>query len=144
MRLDELGLGSTKLVGPDTASASIAASSYYPAMTADPVVMDHLAAVAIHDYSGSVGGIDGAIADSAFPSMRYWVTEFAARCAGCDTGAPNLGDWGSASEDVGQAFSYLDAGASSALAYDAWDGFYEHHDSMGDWGLLAYDADTGT
>ncbi len=144
VRLDELGLGSTKLVGPDTASASIAASSYYPAMTADPVVMDHLAAVAIHDYSGSVGGIDGAIADSAFPSMRYWVTEFAARCAGCDTGAPNPGDWGSASEDVGQAFSYLDAGASSALAYDAWDGFYEHHDSMGYWGLLAYDADTGT
>jgi O-glycosyl hydrolase len=55
VRLDELGLGSTKLVGPDTASPSIAASSYYPAMTADPVVMDHLAAVAIHDYSGSDG-----------------------------------------------------------------------------------------
>jgi O-glycosyl hydrolase len=144
VRLDELGLGSTKLVGPDTASASIAASSYYPAITADPVVMDHLAAVAIHDYSGSVGGINGAIADSGFPSMRYWLTEFAAHCAGCDTGAPNPGDWGSASEDVGQAFSYLDAGASGALAYDAWDGFYEHHDSMGYWGLLAYDADTGT
>ena len=144
VRLDELGLGSTKLVGPDTAIPSIAASSYYPAMTADPVVMDHLAAVAIHNYSGSVGGIDRAIADSAFPSMRYWLTEFAARCAGCDTGAPNPGDWSSASEDVGQAFSYLDAGASGALAYDAWDGFYEHHDSMGYWGLLAYDADTGT
>ena len=144
VRLDELGLGSTKLVGPDTASPSIGASSYYPAMAADPVVMDHLAAVAIHDYSGSVGGINGAIADSAFPSMRYWLTEFAARCAGCDTGAPNPGDWSSASEDVGQAFSYLDAGASGALAYDAWDGFYEHHDSMGYWGLLAYDADTGT
>jgi hypothetical protein len=143
-RLDELGLGSTKLVGPDTASPSIAASSYYPAMTADPVVMDHVAAVAIHDYSGSVGGINGAIADSEFPSMRYWLTEFAARCAGCDTGAPNPGDWSSASEDVGQAFSYLNAGASGALAYDAWDGFYEHHDSMGYWGLLAYDAETGT
>jgi hypothetical protein len=26
-------------------------------MTADPVVMDHLAAVGIHDYSGSDGGI---------------------------------------------------------------------------------------
>ena len=143
VRLDELGLGSTKLVGPDTASASIAASSYYPAMAADPVVMDHLAAVAIHDYSGSVGGIGGAIAGSAFPSMRYWLTEFAAPCAGCDTGAPNPGDWSSASEDVGQAFAYLDAGASGALVYDAWDGFYEHHDSMGYWGLLAYDAATG-
>jgi O-glycosyl hydrolase len=144
VRLDELGLGSTKLVGPDTASASIAASSYYPAMTADPVVMDHVAAVAIHDYSGSVGGIDGAIAGSEFPSMKYWLTEFSARCAGCDDGAPNPADWSFASEDVAQAFSYLDAGASGALAYDAWDGFYEHHDSTGYWGLLAYDADTGT
>jgi O-glycosyl hydrolase len=144
VRLDELGLGSTKLVGPDTASASIAASSYYPAMTADPVVMDHVAAVGIHDYSGSVGGIDRAIAGSEFPSMKYWLTEFAAPCVGCDDGAPNAADWSSASEDVGLAFSYLDAGASGALAYDAWDGFYEHHNSMGYWGLLAYDADTGT
>ena len=75
--------------------------------------------------------------------MRYWLTEFAAPCAGCDTGAPNPGAWSSASEAVGQAFAYLDAGASGALLYDAWDGFYEHHDSMGYWGLLAYDAATG-
>lgn len=144
VRLDELGLGSTKLVGPDTASAAAAASSYYPAMTADPVVMDHLAAVGIHNYSGSDGGIGAAIAAGKFPSMKYWVTEFSAPCVGCDTGAPNRANWTFASEAVEQAFSYLDAGASGALAYDAWDGFYEHHNSMGYWGLLAYDAGTGT
>jgi hypothetical protein len=25
------------------------------------------------------------------------------------------------------------------MQYDAWDGYYEHHESVGYWGLLAYD-----
>jgi O-glycosyl hydrolase len=143
-RLDELGLGSTKLVGPDVADAFGGATDYYPPLAADPFVMQHLAAVGIHDYSGSVGGIDTAIADSAFATTPFWVTEFSAWCGGCDTGAPNPGDWDFAGQDVDQLFAYLDAGASGAMPYDAWDGYYEHHGSMGYWGLLAYDADRGT
>ena len=38
----------------------------------------------------------------------------------------------------------LGQGAAGLLQYDAWDGYYEHHESMGYWGLLAYDASTGT
>ena len=38
----------------------------------------------------------------------------------------------------------LEQGASGLQQYDAWDGYYEHHESMGYWGLLAYDSRTGT
>jgi O-glycosyl hydrolase len=143
-RLDQLGLGSTKLVGPDVGVASTGADSYYPALAADPFVMQHLAAVGIHNYNGEVGGIDAAIARSAFPATPFWLTEFSTSCTECDLGAPNPGNWDFAGGDVDQLFKYLDAGASGAMAYDAWDGYYEHHESMGYWGLLAYDATTGT
>ena len=65
-RLDALGLGAVKFVGPDTADASAAAAFYYPAMARDALVMAHTEAIGIHNYSGAVGGIGGVIANSVF------------------------------------------------------------------------------
>ena len=143
-RLDALGLESVKFVGPDTAQASAAAAYYYPAMARDALVMARTEAIGIHNYSGTVGGIGGVIANSAFSSTPFWLTEFSTWCGGCDSGAPNPGDWAFARGNVEQLLAYLDAGAAGAQVYDAWDGFYEHHNAVGYWGLLAYDEADGT
>jgi hypothetical protein len=144
LRLDGLGLGGVKFVAPDTADAGLAGSSYFPAMAGDAVVMAHTAAIGVHRYGAGVGDLDTAIARSAYPRTKFWLTEFSAPCASCDDAAPNPGDWAFASTDVDFLFSYLDQGAAGAMPYDAWDGFYEHHGQVGHWGLLAYDDATKT
>lgn len=40
--------------------------------------------------------------------------------------------------------SLIGQGVTGAQLYDAWDGYYEHHGSMGYWGALKYDAGLGT
>lgn len=142
-RLDALGLGDVGFVGPDTASASRGASDYVPAMAADPFVASRVARLGIHSYDGSVGGVGEAIAASPQPDKRWWVTEFSPWCAGCDNGQPNPSDWTFAATMAQRLLGHLEQGASGAQVYDGWDGFYEHHNAVGYWGLLAYNAETG-
>lgn len=144
VRLDGLGLGDMRLVGPDTASAAKASSEYLRALDADPLVMARMAHFGIHSYDGSSGGASDALAKSSHPGMDYWVTEFSGPCPGCDTGSPNLADWSSAAATATLAIRLLQEGAAGLLQYDAWDGYYEHHESTGYWGLLAYDSEKGT
>jgi hypothetical protein len=72
------------------------------------------------------------------------VTEFSGPCPGCDTGSPNPADWPSAAQTASLAIKLLREGAAGLMQYDAWDGYYEHHESTGYWGLLAYDPDKRT
>lgn len=144
VRLDGLGLGDMRLVGPDTASASNALGDYLPAMVKDPLVMSRLAHFGIHTYNGDSAGTENVLPASAGPGLDYWVTEFSGPCPGCDTGSPNPMEWSDAASTAEYAINLLEQGASGLLQYDAWDGYYEHHESMGYWGLLAYDAGTGT
>lgn len=143
IRLDDLGLGDMRLVGPDTASAAKASSEYLPALNADPLVMSRMAHLGIHSYDGSSGGAAEALTRT-HSGMDYWVTEFSGPCPGCDSGSPNPEDWESAAETASLAIGLLQEGAAGLLQYDAWDGYYEHHESVGYWGLLAYDPDNGT
>jgi hypothetical protein len=71
------------------------------------------------------------------------VTEFSPSCGGCDDGQPNPSDWTFAATMAQHLLGHLDQGASGAQVYDGWDGFYEHHNAVGYWGLLAYNAKTG-
>lgn len=144
IRLDGLGLGDMRLVGPDTASAARASSEYLPALDEDPLVMSRMAHLGIHSYDGSSGGATEALAGSSRPGMDYWVTEFSGPCGGCDTGSPNPADWSSAAQTASLAIRLLQEGAAGLMQYDAWDGYYEHHESTGYWGLLAYDPEKGT
>ncbi|PVZ57107.1 hypothetical protein C9424_10430 [Arthrobacter sp. H-02-3] len=144
VRLDGLGLGNMRLVGPDTASAPKASSEYLQALDADPLVMSRMAHFGIHSYDGSSGGAAEALAKSSRPVLDYWVTEFSGPCPGCDTGSPNPADWSSAAQTASLAIKLLQEGAAGLMQYDAWDGYYEHHESTGYWGLLAYDPDKRT
>ncbi|WP_455836076.1 hypothetical protein [Pseudarthrobacter siccitolerans] len=142
IKLDSLGLTDIRLVGPDTASAAKAISEYLPAMAKDDLVMSRLAHFAIHSYDGDAAGTREALQDQS-PSAGFWVTEFSGPCPGCDSGSPNPTDWASAQASASYAIRLLQQGASGLQQYDAWDGYYEHHESMGYWGLLAYDSASG-
>lgn len=144
VRLDGLGLSDIRLVAPDTASAAKAASEYLPALAADPLVMSRLAHFAIHTYDGDSAGMKSALPEAAGPGLDFWITEFSGPCPGCDSGSPNPTDWTSAAATAGYALDLLEQGAAGLQQYDAWDGYYEHHESMGYWGLLAYDPAAGT
>jgi O-glycosyl hydrolase len=142
--LDRLGLADMRLVGPDTASPARATTDYLEALAADPVVMARMAHLGIHSYDGGSAGAGTALKKSRYPALDYWVTEFAAPCPGCDTGSPAPSDWSLAAATATHAIGLLEEGAAGLLQYDAWDGYYEHHESMGYWGLLAYDASSGS
>lgn len=141
-RLDGLGLGDIRFVGPDTANTIAATDRYLPAMDKDPLVSAKLAHVGIHSYNGNAGGMADALSESQNPAMDFWVTEFSGDCPGCDTGAPNPGNWDTARTAAEASISLLTSGASGLQFYDAWDGYYEHHQSVGYWGALAYDTAT--
>jgi O-glycosyl hydrolase len=139
-RLDALGLGDIRLLGPDTASIGAAASDYMPALLAAPQVMAKIEHFGLHDYGGNAGNAAKVIGDSAYPNRNFWMTEYSAWCDGCDNGAPNPDDWAFATGTSDYLFNFIQQGASSALVYDGYDSYYLHHGSMGYWGLLSYDA----
>ncbi|TPV49821.1 hypothetical protein FJ661_14595 [Pseudarthrobacter phenanthrenivorans] len=144
VRLDELGLTDIRLVGPDAAFAPKAVAEYLPALAEDSLVMSRLAYFAIHTYDGDAAGTDNALRGLVNSSLDFWVTEFSGPCPGCDSGSPNPTGWSSAASTAEYALNLLEQGAAGLQQYDAWDGYYEHHESMGYWGLLAYDSATGT
>lgn len=144
VRLDSLGLSDMRIVGPDTASAPKAVEAYLPALAKDPLVMSRLAYFGIHSYDGDAAGTNDALKSATTAGLDFWVTEFSGPCPGCDSGAPNPTDWAIAEATAEQAIELLYQGASGLQLYDAWDGYYEHHESVGYWGLLAYDERTGT
>lgn len=144
VRLDGLGLSDIRLVGPDTASAPKGVEEYLPELAKDPLVMSRLAHFGIHTYDGDAAGANDALSRATDTGLDFWVTEFSGPCPGCDSGLPNPTDWTSAGATAEHALDLLEEGASGLQQYDAWDGYYEHHESMGYWGLLAYDPSTGT
>ncbi|WP_267276976.1 glycosyl hydrolase [Arthrobacter sp. CDRTa11] len=143
VRLDGLGFSDIRLAAPDTASAAKAVSEYLPVLAQDPLVMSRLAHIAIHSYDGDSAGMESALRRAANPGPDFWVTEFSGPCPGCDAGSPNPMDWSSAAATAADALNLLEQGAAGLQQYDAWDGYYEHHESMGYWGLLGYDQGTG-
>ena len=104
-KLDAIGLGDLRLIGPDTASISAGVSSYMPAMMSDPILMAKLDHFAFHSYSGDSGGANAAIQNSAYPSTNFWMTELS-----------NIWD---AMANVGQ-------GAAAILVWDGYDSVYNH------------------
>lgn len=143
-RLDNLGLGDIRFLGPDVASVSAAISDYMPALLADSRLIAKIDHFGLHDYGGGSGGAASVVENSPYPNRNFWMTEYSAWCNGCDNGAPNPDDWNFASDTLGHLLNFIDQGASSALVYDGYDSYYEHHGSMGYWGLLGYDTATKT
>src|SRR5207244_8726644 len=74
-KLDALGLGDIRLLGPNTASIDEGVSSYMPTMMQDPVVMNKVDHFAFHNYAGYTAGADAAIKGSPYPTKNFWITE---------------------------------------------------------------------
>jgi hypothetical protein len=77
LKLDAMGLTDIKFDGPNTSSVSAAVGTYIPAMLSDSVVMGRIDHFGLHSYSGSTGGADTLIKNSAYPNRNFWMTEFA-------------------------------------------------------------------
>ncbi|RAN76513.1 hypothetical protein B5P43_23230 [Bacillus sp. SRB_336] len=141
-QLDKLGLNDIRFVGPDTGSPDKAVHDYWPEIAASDTLMSRFAHFSIHSYDGNTASAAETLAAEGASMPDVWVTEFSGPCPDCDTGAPNPGRWDTAQDTADLAIWLLRHGMSGLQFYDAWDGFYEHHNSVGYWGLLAYDART--
>ena len=146
-RMTALGImGNVHIVAPDNASTGIALMDFIPAMMKDDVVMSKMAHLGFHSYGGYSEGLRESLEHSAYPESTFWITEWNAWCNGCDDGIPGKYDYAFASKSVGFLLDLLRNGAQAALAWEAYDSYYEHHapSRFSYWGMLGYDPENRT
>jgi hypothetical protein len=143
-RLDSMGMDDVQFVTPDTASVTAAHDAYVPALAADPVVASKIARFGIHTYSGDAGGVPALVDQGRRADAGVWATEFNAPCSDCDSGTGQANSWDHALAMARDELSLFRQGVAGAQLYDAWDGFYEHHQAVGHWGALELDPSSGT
>ncbi len=133
--LDAMGLTDVRIVGPDTSGSP---SAYISAMMADTTVRGRVDHLAFHIYGGSTSP------GTAYSGKDYWLTEAAQWCSTCDqNGTPSQGEWAFAKETNDFFLRDVANGFPAVLVWEAYDGFYYHHNSYSTWGLLAYNTATG-
>ncbi len=104
-KLDAIGLGSIRLVGPDTADVGAGVNTYIAEMMRDSVVMAKVDRFGLHNYSGSTGGADASIKSSAYSNRGFWMTEVSL---------------------FGDLLTMLRQGPAAILIWDAYDSVYNH------------------
>lgn len=139
-------LGDIRFVAPDNASTGKAIKEFMPAMMEDTVVMSRVAHFGVHSYGGYYEGLNEFFKSSHYPNSTYWVTEWNAWCNGCDDGQMGAYDYEYASKSVEFLLELLENGARAALAWEAYDSYYEHHapSLFSYWGTLGYEPTTRT
>ena len=145
-RMDAVGLGHIKLVGPDVAGMDNGINSYIPLMAKDPVVMKALARFGLHSYAGYYANADSSMHAADGSRRGYWVTEWNAWCEGCDDGILGEYNYQFASKSMSFLIALLTHGARGAMAWEGYDSYYEHHapSPFSYWGLLEFDRSTNT
>ena len=127
-RMDALGMGEVRLLGPETCCNT----GYATPMKALPTLMAKLGYFVFHNYNGNDNGAAAAVAGTG---KDFWISEYA--------------NWES-------TFTYLDQGASGLQMWEAYDSVYNHavlngkgsdpgNDSLpfGNTPLIAYNETTG-
>ena len=104
-RLDAIGLGDLRLVGPDTAAIGFGVTEYMPSLMGEAAVMAKLDHFAFHNYAGDSGGAANAIRNSAYPSKNFWITEVS---------------------NIWDALTHMSQGPSAILVWDGYDSVYNH------------------
>lgn len=140
-RMDSLGLGDIRYVGPDVAGMDNGLKSYIPALMQDTLVMTKLAHIGLHSYSGYYTNIDSLLKHSPYPKTDYWMTEWNNWCNGCDDGILGEYNYSFAAKSIGYLFEFLQHGATAGIIWEGYDSYYEHHapSPFSYWGILAYD-----
>ena len=75
VKLDAMGLGDLRFIGPNTAQITTGVDTYLPELVANSVAMSKLAHFGFHNYAGQTGGADARIKGSAYPQKTFWMTE---------------------------------------------------------------------
>ncbi len=134
LKLDRIGLGNLRLMGPDTARIDAGVDEYMPALMANRELMAKIDHFGLHNYQGNAGGAEAALQSSSYPDRNFWVTELS---------------------NIQDALPLLSQGVAAIMVWDAFDSVYDHAIVAGrgtnppnDVGngppLLAYEAATGT
>ena len=146
--LDANGMSDVRFSGPDVAETS---TSWIGSMMSDPYVMSKVAHVGIHGYQNETPdatGISNYIKQSAYPNLRFWMTEFNVWCQSCNTGVGPDTSWTYARGIPSYLLTLLSEGASAGLAFEAFDiQYYGYNTSTGQstsltwsfWGLMGVD-----
>jgi O-glycosyl hydrolase len=104
-KLDAIGLGDLRLIGPDTAAIGAGVNDYLPSLMDEPTVMAKLDHFTFHNYAGDSGGADSAIRNSAYPSKNFWISEVS---------------------NIWDALTHLSQGPAAILVWDGYDSVYNH------------------
>ncbi len=104
-KLDTMGLGDIRFMGPNTADVNSGVNTYMPEMMADSVVVNKTDHFAFHSYSSSTGGADNAIKNSAYPNKNFWMTEYTTAT---------------------DAFSLLAGNPSGLMIWEGFDSVFNH------------------
>jgi O-glycosyl hydrolase len=104
-KLDAIGLGDLRLLGPDTAAIGAGVNDYLPELMREPTVMAKLDHFGFHNYAGDSGGADSAIRNSAYPGKNFWITEVS---------------------NIWDALAHMSQGPAAILVWDGYDSVYNH------------------
>ena len=110
LKLDSIGLGDIKFVGPNTANVVNGVDNYLAEMMKDSVVMAKVDHFGFHNYAGTSDGADQAIKNSAYPGKNFYMTEIT-------TPADIL--------------NVMDESTAGICIWDAYDSVYNHAVLMG-------------
>lgn len=139
-RVKQGGMGDIRFVGPDAADMKNNVRRYIPAMMKDSTIMSSLFRFAVHSYGGYYAPVDSLIKKSAFPNVKFWVTEWNAWRDGLDDGIMTAYNYQFAEEAIIHLLDLLKNGAAAALVWEGYDSYYDHHapSLFSYWGILEY------
>ena len=134
-RLRREGLSDLKLVAVDPSGDA----DYETPLLADDTVMSQLAVLSVHSYWKSEPMVSPRVAHvraSRYPATRVWLTEYGALEGGF-TGSSPRDEWlVNSLPATRRALEGLNAGATAAMHWDAFDNYHEHDQAMTYYGLL--------
>ncbi|MBX2921648.1 MAG: CehA/McbA family metallohydrolase [Chitinophagaceae bacterium] len=145
-RIKQSGMNDIRFIGPDAAGMDNSVSRYIPEMMKDSLIMSHVSRFAVHSYSGYYAPVDSLIKHSAFPGMKFWVTEWNAWRDGLDDGIMTAYNYEFAAQCMSHLLELLKNGAAAAMVWEGYDSYYDHHapSLFSYWGILGYDKENKT
>ncbi|MBI3331950.1 hypothetical protein HYZ99_03245 [Candidatus Peregrinibacteria bacterium] len=118
-KLDAIGLGDLRLVGPDTAAVCTGVNSYVPEITGNATVMNKLDHFSFHNYAGDSCGAGAAMP----PGKNFWITEVS---------------------NIWDTLAHIGQGPSAILVWDGYDSVYNHATRAGRGSTPPNDVGNGT
>lgn len=140
--LDTNGMSDVRFVGPDLAYTS---TSWLGTMMTDPVLMSKIGHIGLHSYQDNGGGSSGVysfLAQSAYPNLDFWMTEFNVWCDSCESCVGGDNSWTTARNMASYLLYHLANGASAGLVWEGYDSYYRLGNCWSYWGFSPWTTST--